>query len=48
MVKSLLKLLEKSATDALKIAGKRAIQKTAEASDDLIGNLMADKITTSK
>ena len=30
---------KKSATDALKIAGKRAIQKTAEASEDLVGNI---------
>ena len=29
---------KKSATDALKIAGKRAIQKTAEASGDLLGS----------
>ena len=36
---------KKSATDALKIAGKRSIQKTAEASGDLVGNFIADKIT---
>ena len=36
---------KKSATDALKIAGKRAIRKTAEASGDLVGNFIADKIT---
>ena len=30
----------------LKIAGKRAIQKTAEASEDLVGNFIADKITS--
>ena len=29
---------KRSATDALKIASKRAIQKTAEASGDLVGN----------
>ena len=33
---------KKSATNALKIAGKRAIQKTAEASGDLVGNFIAD------
>ena len=33
---------KKSATDALKIAGKKAIQKTAEASGDLAGNFIAD------
>ena len=37
---------KRSATDALKIAGKRAIQKTAEASGDLAGNLIPDKITS--
>ena len=37
---------KKSATDALKIAGKRAIQKAAEASGDLVGNFIADKITS--
>ena len=37
---------KKSATDAIKIASKRAIQKTAEATGDLIGNKVADKITS--
>ena len=36
---------KKSATDSLKIPGKRAIQKTPEASGDLVGNFIADKIT---
>ena len=36
----------KSTTDAIKIASKRAIQKTAEATGDLIGNRIADKITS--
>ena len=35
-----------SAADAFKIASKRAIQKTAEATRDLIGNKIADKITS--
>ena len=35
-----------SATDALKIAGKRAIQKTTETTGDLVGNKIADKITS--
>ena len=48
MIKSLLILLKKSAIDALKIAGKRAIQKTAETSGDLVGNFIADKITRIK
>ena len=46
MVKSLLILLKESATDAFKIASKRAIQKSAEATGDLIGNKTADKITS--
>ena len=41
----LLDNVKKSATDALKIASKRAIKKTAEASGDLVGNFIADKIT---
>ena len=46
MVKSLLILLKKSTTDALKIVGKRAIQKTAETTGDLVGNTTANKITS--
>ena len=34
-----------SATDALKTDSKRAIQKTAEATGDLVGNKIVDKIT---
>ena len=37
---------KKSATDALKMASKRAIQKTAKAIGDLVGNKIADKITS--
>ena len=36
---------EKSTTDTIKTASKRAVQKTAEAKGDLIGNKIADKIT---
>ena len=36
---------KQSATGSLKTAAKRAIQKTAEATGDLIGNKIADKIT---
>ena len=36
----------KSTADAIKIASKRAIQKSAEATGDLIGNRIADKITS--
>ena len=37
---------KKSSTDAFKIASKRAIQKTAKATGDLIGNKIADKVTS--
>ena len=36
---------KKPTTDAIKIAQKKEIQKTAEATGDLIGNIIADKIT---
>ena len=42
----LLDSAKKSATDAIKTASKRAIQKTAEATGDLIDNNIADKITS--
>ena len=47
--KYILKLLDsakKSTTDAIKTASKRATQKTAQATRDLIGNKIADKITS--
>ena len=37
---------KKSGTDAIKIAGKRAIQKIAESSGDVVGNFVADKVTS--
>ena len=37
---------KKSTTDAIKTASKRAIQKTAKATGDLIGNKIADEITS--
>ena len=37
---------KKSTTDATKLASKRANQKTTEATDDLIVNKIADKITS--
>ena len=37
---------KKSTTDAIKTSSKKAIQKTAEATGDLIGNEIADKITS--
>ena len=42
----LLDSAKKSTTDALKTASKRVIQKTAEATSDLIGNKISDKITS--
>ena len=36
----------KSTTEAIKTASKRAVQKIAEATADLIGNKIADKITS--
>ena len=39
-------MIQKYTTDAIKTASKRAIQNTAEAKDDLIGNKIADKITS--
>ena len=35
----------KTTKDAVKVASKSAIQKTAEATGDLIGNKIADKVT---
>ena len=35
----------KTTTDAVRVASKRAIQKTAKATGDLIGNRIADRIT---
>ena len=37
---------KKSITDAIKTVSTRAIQKTTEASGDLIGNKIANKITS--
>ena len=44
--KKLVDTAKKSATDAVKTASKRAIQKPADATGDLIGNKIADKITS--
>ena len=38
-------IIKFSATDALETASKIAVQKTAEASRDLIGNNIANRIT---
>ena len=42
----LLDSARKSTEDAIKTASKRAIQKAAEVTGDLIGNKIADKITS--
>ena len=42
----LLDTAKKSTTDAIKTDSKRAIQKAAEATGDLIGNKIAGKITS--
>ena len=39
-------MLKKSTADAIKTASKRAIQKTAKATSDLINNKITDKITS--
>ena len=45
-VKKLFDAAKKSTTDAIKTASKRAIQKNAEAAGGLIGNKIANKITS--
>ena len=45
MGKSFLIPQTKSATDALRVASKKALQKTAKAADDLVGNKFVDKNT---
>ena len=44
--KKLVDTSKKSATDVIKTASKKAIQKTEEATGDLVGNKIADKITS--
>ena len=44
--KKLVDTAMKSAIDAIKTASKRAIQKAAEATGDLVGNKIADRITS--
>ena len=46
MAENFLIVQKKSTTDAIKPASKIAIQKTAEATGDLINNKIADKITS--
>ena len=44
--KKLMDTTTKTGIDAVKTASKRVVQKTAEATGDLIGNKIADKITS--
>ena len=44
--KKLMDAATKTGMDAAKIASKRVVQKTAEATGDLIGNKIADEITS--
>ena len=44
--KKLVDTAKKSATDAIKATSKRVIQKTVEATGDLVGNKIADQITS--
>ena len=44
--KKLMDTATKTGTDAAKTTSKRVVQKTAEATGDLIGNKKADKITS--
>ena len=46
MVKKLMDTATKTGIDAAKTASKGVVQKTAEATGDLIGNKIADKITS--
>ena len=46
MVKKLMDTAIKTGMDAAKIESKRVVQKTEEATGDLIGNKIADKITS--
>ena len=45
--KKLIDHAKQSTTDALKTSSKKLIQKTAEATGDLIGNIIATKIKKS-
>ena len=44
MVKKLMDTATKTRIDAVKTASKRVVQKTAEATGDLIGNKIDDKL----
>ena len=44
--KKLMNTAKKTGMDAAKVASKRVVQKNAEATEDLIGNKIVDKITS--
>ena len=44
--KTIMDIPTKTERDAAKTASKRVVQKTAEATEDLIGNKIADNITS--
>ena len=46
IISKLMDSATKTGTNAAKTASKRVVQKTAEATGDLIGNKMADQITS--
>ena len=46
MVEKIMDTATKTGIDTAKTASKRVLQKTAEATGDLIGNKIADKITS--
>ena len=46
MVKKLMDTAKRQGTNFAKTAGKKIVQKSAEATGDLIGNKIADKITS--
>ena len=46
MIKKIMDTAAKTEIDAANTASKRVVQKTAEATGDLIGNKIADKITS--
>ena len=46
MVKKIIDTTKKQGSEFTKTAGKRIIQKSAEATGDLIGNKIADRITS--
>ena len=48
MVKNLFIVLQKSTTDVIKTASKRAIQKTAEATGDLMVTILLIKLQVSR